>query len=100
MGWIRDNGLDTLCMAGTYHSGWFVHPHNSRHRAFMTEGSVCYFHPREALYRGTRLRPVVSQVSAETDWFAEASYESPGDPAQHGLGAVRRLRFGPLRLSA
>jgi hypothetical protein len=73
LGWMRDSGLDTLCMAGTYHSGWFVHPHNSRHRAFMTEGSVCYFHPREALYRGTRLRPVVSQVSAEIDWFAEAS---------------------------
>ena len=73
MGWIRDSGLDTMCMAGTYHSGWFVHPHNSKHRAFMTEGSVCYFHPHAALYRGTRLRPVVSKVSAKTDWFAEAS---------------------------
>jgi hypothetical protein len=72
MGELRQVGLTTMCMAGTYHSGWFIHPHNSRHRAFMTEGSVCYFHPSSSLYKNTRLRPRLSTISKEKDWFAEA----------------------------
>ena len=38
-------------------------------------------------------------VTTWPDWakFDEATYERDGDPAPHGLGAVRRLRVGPLR---
>src|SRR5689334_7400466 len=32
MGWMRDSGLNLMCIAGCYHSGWFVHPHNPKHR--------------------------------------------------------------------
>lgn len=72
LGWIAETGLNTMCVAGTYHSGWFIHPSHSNHRAFMTEGSVCYFHPDASLYRETRLQPTVSKICTEKDWLAEA----------------------------
>ncbi|MDD8015641.1 MAG: hypothetical protein PHX45_08100 [Acidobacteriota bacterium] len=84
MGWMRDSGLNTMQLAGTYHSGWFLHPQNSRHRAFMTEGSRCYFHPHEEFYKGTSLKPLPSAVSKETDWFAEAGRRLDS----HGLRLV------------
>ena len=72
MGWMADARLNTMCVAGTYHSGWFIHPHAARHRAFMTEGSVCYFHPQASLYRDTPLKPTVAAICRERDWLAEA----------------------------
>jgi hypothetical protein len=69
---IRAAGLNTLCMASTYHSGWFIHPGNPKHRAFMTEGSVCYFHPTESHYKETSLRPIPANLARKKDWFAEA----------------------------
>ena len=72
MDWLSSAGLNTLCLAATYHDGWFVHPHHSRHRALMAEGDVCYFHPRLSLYRDTRLRPQVARICQKRDWFAEA----------------------------
>lgn len=70
--WMRDAGLDTLCLAATYHSGWFVHPHHPTHRLFWSEGGAWYFHPRDALYHGTRLRPPAA-ASTATDWVAAAA---------------------------
>ena len=72
MDWMATAGLNTMCMAGTYHSGWFIHPHSPKHRAFMTEGNACYFHPHDELYRKTNLRPNVAVMAQHTDWFAEA----------------------------
>jgi hypothetical protein len=72
LGETRDSGLNTLCLAATYHSGWFIHPHNRRHRAFLTEGSVCYFRPQESLYKNAKLRPQLAKLSSDKDWFAEA----------------------------
>lgn len=71
MGWMGDCGLNTMCLAATYHSGWFVHPGNARHRGFMTEGSVCYFPWHDELYRKTKLRPITSRLAEGADWFAE-----------------------------
>lgn len=84
MGWMRDSGLDTMQLAGTYHSGWFLHPQNSRHRAFMTEGSRCYFHPHGEFYKGLSLKPAPASVSKDTDWFAEAGRRLDA----HGLRLV------------
>lgn len=41
---------------------------------------------------------LLEDVTTWTQWagFAEASYERAGDPSPHGVGAVRRLRAGPL----
>ncbi len=84
MGWMSEAGLNTLCLAGTYHSGWFIHPHNRRHRLFMTEGSVCYFRPQLSLYKRTKLRPRVSRLCHKKDWFAEAGRRL----ARHNLQLV------------
>jgi len=73
MAWIADAGLNTMCIAGTYHSGWFVHPHAPRRRAYLTEGSVCYFRPLLSLYDDTPLKPTVSSLCRETDWLTEAA---------------------------
>ncbi|MDB6026639.1 MAG: hypothetical protein JWM68_2862, partial [Verrucomicrobiales bacterium] len=40
---------------------------------YMAEGSVCYFHPQDSLWRNARLRPQLAKLSKETDWFAEAA---------------------------
>ncbi len=72
MGWMRDAGLNTLCLAGTYHSGWFLHPQARQHRSYLTEGSAFYFHPQKSLYKNIKLQPQVAKLCAKKDWFAEA----------------------------
>ena len=41
---------------------------------------------------------LLEDVTTWPSWagFSEASYEREGDPPPHGLGAVRKLRTGPL----
>lgn len=72
MGWISEASLNTMCIAGNYHAGWFIHPHSARRRLFMTEGSVCYFWPQTSLYKGTRLKPRVSSLCRKHDWLEAA----------------------------
>src|ERR1041385_3880561 len=69
---IADMGLNTMCIAGTYHSGWFIHPHSAHHRIFMTEGSACYFHPQQTLYKDSKIKPIVAAICREKDWLAQA----------------------------
>jgi hypothetical protein len=71
--WMCEVGLDVICLAGSYHSGWFVHPHNRTHRLFMTEGSVVYFHPRDELYAQTFLKPRIAALAQKTDWLSVAA---------------------------
>ena len=73
MGWMRDSGLNRMAIAGCYHSGWFVHPHNPRHRAYMTEGSVAYFHPDKNIFRASPIKPIVASFAKDTNWLAVAS---------------------------
>ncbi len=72
MGWAADSGLTALQIAGSYHAGWFLHPHNPKHRAYMPADGCVYFHPDERLYAKTILKPQVAPVCAETDWMREA----------------------------
>jgi len=72
MSFARDSGIDALYIAGAYHHGWFIHPHNPRRRAFFADGGTVYFHPNQSLFRQTRLKPVVARGCQETDWFAAA----------------------------
>src|SRR5438034_4729126 len=72
MGWAADSGLTTLQIAGAYHAGWFIHPHNPAHRAYMPDDGCVYFYPAEALYENTVLEPRVAAVCAETDWMRAA----------------------------
>ncbi len=72
MEWASRAGLNTLCLAGTYHSGWFIHPHCRAHRTFMTEGSVSYFRPDKRLWRNQKLQVKTSKLCEQENWFAEA----------------------------
>ncbi len=72
MSWAADSGLTALQIAGAYHAGWFIHPHNPTHRAYMTEDGTVYFQPDHNLYAKTNLKPKVASVSVRTDWMREA----------------------------
>ncbi len=73
MGWMHDSGLKQMYIAGCYHSGWFIHPHSSRHRTYITEGSAAYFHPDEKLYKNTPLKPQLASFSKDTNWLKIAA---------------------------
>ncbi len=72
MGWAADSGLTALQVAGAYHAGWFLHPHNPRHRAYMAEDGRVYFQPELRRYRDTGLQPLVASICAQTDWMRAA----------------------------
>src|SRR5690242_5268893 len=55
MVWAADSGLTALQIAGSYHAGWFIHPHNPKQRAFMTEDGSVYFQPTLKHYEHTAL---------------------------------------------
>jgi hypothetical protein len=84
MGWAAASGLTALQIAGSYHAGWFIHPHNPRHRAYMTEDGRVYFHPAQGRYANTVLQPRVASVCAKTDWMREAGKRLD----RHGLKLV------------
>src|ERR1041385_4563041 len=84
MGWAADSGLTALQIAGSYHAGWFIHPHNPHHRAYMTEDGSVYFQPNMSLYTKTVLKPRVASVCARTDWMREAGKRLD----KHGLKLV------------
>src|ERR671915_331122 len=45
LGWMKDSGLNQMLIAGSYHSGWFVHPRKDTRRGYITQGGVPYFPP-------------------------------------------------------
>src|SRR5882762_364733 len=66
------SSLNVMCLVSAYHSGWFLHSHNPKHKLYMTEGSRCYFRPDEKLYANTPLRPRVAGIAGEADWLSVA----------------------------
>jgi hypothetical protein len=72
MGWAADSGLTALQIAGSYHAGWFIHPHNPHHRAYMPADGCVYFHPTAGLYQDTVLKPKVAPVCEHNDWMRAA----------------------------
>lgn len=71
LGFIADSGLTAIHLAGSYHAGFFLHPHNPRHKAYFTEDGVVYFQPQIELFEKTKLKPKVAKVSKNVDWFTE-----------------------------
>src|ERR1019366_5021937 len=67
--WMERAGLNTLCLAATYHRAWLIHPQHKQHRAYRTEGDVCYFRPNASCYGKTQLHPQMSRLPSETDCF-------------------------------
>jgi hypothetical protein len=72
LGWMRESGLNQMLIAGSYHSGWFVHPRKERRRLYMTEGGVLYFPPDPKIFRATPIEPEVAAVARETNWLRRA----------------------------
>lgn len=75
LGWIRDSGLNQLAIAGTYHSGWFVHPRKETRRLYMTQGGVLYFPPDPRIFRETPIEPAVADFVRETNWLRLAGQQ-------------------------
>jgi hypothetical protein len=75
---LADAGVTSLYLASVYHAGWFLRPHNPRHKCYMPEDGAAYFHPTASLYEATPLRPKVARIAADTDWFAEVGRRLDG----------------------
>jgi hypothetical protein len=69
LGWMRDSGLTQMLIAGSYHSGWFVHPRKQTRRLYMTQGGVLYFPPDPKIFRSTPIKPDVADFVRETNWL-------------------------------
>jgi len=69
LGWTRDSGLTQMLIAGSYHSGWFVHPRKEHRRLYMTQGGVLYFPPDPKIFRTTPIKPEVADFVRQTNWL-------------------------------
>ena len=72
LGWMRDAGLNQMLIAGSYHSGWFVHPRKEKRRVYMTQGGVLYFPPDPAIFKSTPIQPEVADFVRGTNWLRRA----------------------------
>lgn len=72
LGWMRDAGLNQMLIAGSYHSGWFVHPRKEKRRLYMTQGGVLYFPPDPGIFKSTPIQPAVADFVAGTNWLRRA----------------------------
>ncbi|MGI8785656.1 MAG: hypothetical protein ACR2L2_18645 [Acidobacteriota bacterium] len=84
MSWMHDSNLNQMCIASSYHSGWFVHPHAPKHRLHLAEGGVLYFPPDKKLYRNTAIRPLTASFVGRNDFLAKAGQRLE----RHGLQMV------------
>ncbi len=84
LGWMRDSGLNQMVIAGSYHSGWFVHPGKERRKLYMTEGGALYFPPDPAIFSSTPIKPAVASFVSETNWLRQAGERLD----RHGLRMV------------
>lgn len=69
LGWMRDSGLNQALIAGSYHSGWFVHPRKEKRRLYMTQGGVLYFPPDPKIFQSTPIKPEVADFVRDTNWL-------------------------------
>lgn len=69
LGWMSDAGLNQMLIAGSYHSGWFVHPAKETRRLYMTQGGVLYFPPDPKIFRSTPIEPAVADFVRDTNWL-------------------------------
>lgn len=72
LGWMQDAGLNQMAIAGSYHSGWFVHPRKEKRRLYMTQGGVLYFPPDPKIFKSTPIQPEVADFVRGTNWLRRA----------------------------
>lgn len=69
----EDAGMNAVSLAAAYHSFEMLRPHLPQRNLLQIPRAAVYFQPQEALYRDTRLRPVVSPLMDRANWYAEAA---------------------------
>jgi hypothetical protein len=84
LGRIAGAGFHELSLAAAYHGAMLLLPHNPRRRVYFLEDGVVYFRPDERFYQQTPIKPVPSQLTAQSDPLAEIA----GAAKRHGLGTV------------
>ncbi|HLJ59026.1 MAG TPA: hypothetical protein VKZ50_04770 [bacterium] len=67
---LRDVGINTAVVAGSYHAGKFLRPHAPATRVIFPVDGTVYFRPTTARYRDTPLRPIVNPLVERYDAFA------------------------------
>ncbi len=70
---LRGLGITCICLVSQYHAGYFLYGHNPKRKVHLLEDGVAYFHPTEACYARSRIKPIVASMCAETDWFGVIS---------------------------
>lgn len=94
MDWMNNAGLNTMCLAVVYHSGWFLHPHHSKHRAFMAESGACYFHPHLGEYKTSsvrRITPIIARMAKRKASCKRRLKSAAGVMSVTGGSKVRQL---------
>ena len=64
-------GLTNVSVAASYHGGKALLPHNSKQPAYFIEDGAVYIRPTSRFFKGTRLRPLVSQLVKKRDYFGD-----------------------------
>ena len=46
LGFTADLGLNAVNLASSYHAGFFLHPHNPKHKMYYAMDGTVYFQPK------------------------------------------------------
>lgn len=66
---LKDLGVNAISLASSYHSGFFIHSHNKKHKMYFAEDGVVYFHPDMKYFEDTNIKPKTAEISKTIDWF-------------------------------
>ena len=72
---IGDLGVNTVCLASSYHAGKFTRPRAAEKKIYFPEDGTVYFQPNPELY-GT-IKPRVNLLVKEFDFFKEWATKGP-----------------------
>ena len=99
---VRDLGVTRILLTSVYHAGFFLHPHNPRRKTHLLEDGVAYFHPTEAHYDRSPIKPAVASLCASTDWFGRicAKVVDAGLAASAWTVCLHNTRLGLLHPQA
>jgi len=76
MGYLRDLGINRLCLTSHYHAGFFLYGTSPKRRVHMLEDGVTYFRPTDSFYTDSPIKPAVSKFCDETDLFGDVCAEA------------------------
>jgi hypothetical protein len=68
---LRQNGLNMLSLASSYHAGRFLQPRSPHRKAYFPEDGTIYFHPSPRHWQGVRLQPQPAGILQQGDVLAD-----------------------------